>query len=106
MLSVALLTLRPASLELHPLHTRWHARSRARAGSGVVPGMPALLAHPEAAVRARSANLLGNLCRHSPRFYADLGAHGVVPALIQLCRDPDRAARKFACFAIGNAGGG
>ena len=41
----------------------------------------------------------------SPRFYADLAQHGVVAALIELCRDPDRAARKFACFAIGNAGG-
>ena len=41
----------------------------------------------------------------SPRFYADLAQHGVVAALIELCHDPDRAARKFACFAIGNAGG-
>lgn len=42
------------------------------------------------------------LCSH--RFYGDLAQHGVVSALIELCKDPDRAARKFACFAIGNAG--
>lgn len=41
-------------------------------------------------------------CSH--RFYGDLATHGVVAALIPLCCDPDRAVRKFACFAIGNAG--
>ena len=126
------------------------------AASQLIPLMPALLRHHDASVRARSCNLLGNLCRHrwvagawirtwgactacvparpsslllpraslplppppadipaasscpssccSHRFYGDLAQHGVVSALIELCRDPDRAARKFACFAIGNAG--
>lgn len=48
------------------------------------------------------AHCLHLLCSH--RFYGDLAQHGVVAALIELCKDPDRAARKFACFAIGNAG--
>ena len=43
-------------------------------------------------------------CPRSPRFYGALASSGVVGALIALCRDPDHAVRKFACFAIGNAG--
>lgn len=34
------------------------------AESQLIPLMPALLRHPDASVRARSCNLLGNLCRH------------------------------------------
>lgn len=135
---------------VHPAHVSDFActphTAPPAADSQLIPLMPALLRHPDASVRARSCNLLGNLCRHrcvgvlrfewqvaapicahdkciclpapcinqfktlahsacSPRFYADLAQHGVVAALIELCRDPDRAARKFACFAIGNAGG-
>lgn len=80
------------------------AQQDALAASGVVPLLPALLRHPDATVRARAANLLGNLCRHSDRLYPELSRHGVVPALIALCADADRSVRKFACFAIGNAG--
>jgi fused-like protein len=54
-------------------------------------------------VRARACNLAGNLCRHSDRHYRLLLESGVVAALISRCADPDRGARKFACFAIGNA---
>jgi fused len=87
--------------------------SRAPAGSphhgllepaGVVPALPALLAHTDAAVRARSCNLLGNLCRHSGALYPALRAHRLIPLLVDRCLDPDQATRKFACFAIGNAG--
>ena len=63
-----------------------------------------LLTHPEAGVRARTCNLLGNLCRHSPAFYRPLQRSGLLPLLIQRCHDTDRATRKFACFALGNAG--
>ncbi len=63
----------------------------------------ALLGHGEAGVRARAANLVGNLCRHSAFFYERLAAADLLEPLIARCRDPDRATRKFACFAIGNA---
>jgi len=80
------------------------AQQDAFAASGVVPLLPPLLRHPDGTVRARAANLLGNLCRHSDRLYPELSRHGVAAALIGLCADPDRSVRKFACFAIGNAG--
>lgn len=41
-----------------------HAHHGAVAASGLVAAMPALLRHGDATVRARSCNLLGNLCRH------------------------------------------
>lgn len=63
-----------------------------------------LLAHQDPVVRARAANLLGNLCRHGDEFYTCLAENQVLEPLIALCRDEDRATRKFACFAIGNAG--
>jgi serine/threonine protein kinase len=73
-------------------------------GGYIVKLSPPLLRHENAVVRARAANLLGNLCRHSGKLYPDLARYGVLPALIELCGDQDRATRKFACFAIGNAG--
>lgn len=100
----------PASLISGLLVVSQAARSgsamhhEALAVAGIILLLPPLLRHADAAVRARAANLLGNLCRHSSRFYGDLATHGIVPALIELCKDPDRSARKFACFAIGNAG--
>ena len=63
-----------------------------------------LLAHDDAGVRARSCNLLGNMCRHSGYFYDAFKTRGVLAALVDRCADPDRTTRKFACFAIGNAG--
>ena len=63
-----------------------------------------LLSHTEPAVRARVCNLLGNMCRHSAYFHTALDRHGLLPPLIQCCTDEDKATRKFACFAIGNAG--
>lgn len=74
------------------------------ASAQLVPLLPPLLSHHDAAVRARTANLLGNLCRHSDRLYAEMSKHNVVDPLIALCGDTDRSTRKFACFAIGNAG--
>lgn len=66
--------------------------------------LPALLQHADAAVRARVCNVVGNLCRHNDACYEGLKKEGLVPALIARCADSDRSTRKFACFAIGNAG--
>jgi hypothetical protein len=74
------------------------------ASAQLVPLLPPLLSHHDAAVRARTANLLGNLCRHSNRLYSEMSKYNVVDPLIALCGDTDRSTRKFACFAIGNAG--
>lgn len=63
-----------------------------------------LLSHEDPGVRARSCNLLGNMCRHSGYFYEAFVTHGTLDALIERCADTDRTTRKFACFAIGNAG--
>ena len=71
--------------------------------AGVIRASPLLLRHKDAVVRARAANLLGNLCRHNDKLYPELARCAVLPALIHLCQDSDRSARKFACFAIGNA---
>ena len=68
------------------------------------PQLRKLLSHSEPAVRARVCNLLGNMCRHSAYFYTALDRHGLLSPLIQRCTDNDRSTRKFACFAIGNAG--
>lgn len=70
----------------------------------VAPLLSPLLTHTDPVVRARTANLLGNLCRHNDRLYPFLARDGVLDRLIALCQDPDRSTRKFACFAIGNAG--
>jgi fused len=49
-------------------------------------------------------NLIGNLCRHSGFFYRYLLQYNLIEASIERCKDPDRNTRKFACFAVGNAG--
>lgn len=41
-----------------------------------------LLAHADGRVRAKCANLLGNLCRHSDHFYRQLLQHDLLTALI------------------------
>lgn len=68
------------------------------------PHLRKLLNHTEPAVRARVCNLLGNMCRHSAFFYTALDRQGLLTPLLQRCTDDDRSTRKFACFAIGNAG--
>uniref|UniRef100_A0A7S3VLZ8 non-specific serine/threonine protein kinase n=1 Tax=Dunaliella tertiolecta TaxID=3047 RepID=A0A7S3VLZ8_DUNTE len=70
----------------------------------IYPHVRKLLAHPDPGVRARVCNLLGNMCRHSAFFYSALDRHGLVGPLIERCQDADKSTRKFACFAIGNAG--
>jgi len=74
-------------------------------GKGRVHALLApLLQHPDAVVRARACNLVGNLCRHSQYFYTAIEREGLMDVLVGLCSDADAATRKFACFAIGNAG--
>lgn len=63
-----------------------------------------LISHEEANVRSKVCNLIGNLCRHTAYFYDKLLKAGLIDAAIQRCTDPDPNTRKFACFAVGNAG--
>lgn len=63
-----------------------------------------LIVHQDAGIRAKVCNLIGNLCRHTGFFYEKLLRHGIIAAAIQCCQDSDRNTRKFACFAVGNAG--
>ena len=63
-----------------------------------------LLVHENAGVRARACNLLGNVCRHSGYFYETFRQLDIVSSLAERCADADATTRKFACFALGNAG--
>jgi fused-like protein len=72
---------------------------------GVTELLAPLLRHGDGEVRARACNVVGNLCRFNTAFLEPILAAGIIPALIDRCRDFHLAARKFACFAIGNAGG-
>ena len=63
-----------------------------------------LLEHSEGEVRARACNVVGNLCRYNTTFYEPILEAGLIEVLIDRCRDFDRGTRKFATFAIGNAG--
>ena len=77
-------------------------------------------------MRAKCCNLIGNLCRHSGRFYPILSAYvtaekhdtassssssmnaitypcSPLTLLTACCADEDASTRKFACFAVGNA---
>eukprot|EP01025_Chloroclados_australasicus_P020469 TRINITY_DN21572_c0_g1_i1.p3 TRINITY_DN21572_c0_g1~~TRINITY_DN21572_c0_g1_i1.p3 ORF type:complete len:240 (-),score=38.15 TRINITY_DN21572_c0_g1_i1:463-1140(-) len=76
----------------------------ALASAHIVPLAGQLLKSEDVSVRARTANVIGNLCRHGARLYAEIDRHEVIPILIDLCKDHDRSVRKFACFALGNAG--
>jgi serine/threonine protein kinase len=68
-----------------------------------------LLRHEDFNVRARAANALGNLCRHSDYFYTSFKEVGTMKALIERLSadekaEPSTLVRKFVAFAIGNAG--
>ena len=79
-----------------------HAREHSEA---LCERLPPLLRHADAGVRAKACNLLGNLCKHSDEFYDGLlVGGGLLPLLAGCCADDDAAVRKFACFAVGNAG--
>ena len=82
--------------------------------------------------RAKTCNLIGNLCRHSDKFYSSLSVQipvdppnklssppasfssyspspskknyrNVLSCLIKCCAHKDASISKFACFAVGNA---
>ena len=63
-----------------------------------------LIEHRDSGIRSKVCNLIGNICRHSSYFYDLILEHGLVTAAINCCKDSDRNTRKFACFAVGNAG--
>lgn len=63
-----------------------------------------LITHKDAGIRSKVCNLIGNLCRHTGYFYEKLLKFGLIQSAIECCRDPDKNTRKFACFAVGNAG--
>lgn len=69
-------------------------------------------------IKSKCCNLIGNLCRHSDRFYSLLSTivinsqypslssiktTNVLNLIINCCNDNDSNTRKFACFAVGNA---
>lgn len=56
------------------------------------------------AVRSKVCNLIGNICRHSDYFYADIQKENLINLAMECCYDTDKNTRKFACFAVGNAG--
>lgn len=66
-------------------------------------GLKKGISHQEAAIRAKTCNLIGHMCRHSDFFYEYLLRNELIPACITCCSDSDPATRKFACFALGNA---
>lgn len=94
----------PALLTISQLARIHRDNYEAIAKGGAYAAFRRLLAHPDPAVRSRVCNLLGNMCRHSGYFYASLERNALLPPLIERCQDSDRSTRKFACFAIGNAG--
>ena len=55
-------------------------------------------------IRAKICNFIGNICRYSHYFYEVLLRNDLISDAIQCCKDPDKNVRKFACFAVGNAG--
>lgn len=99
--------------------------------AGITRELRALLWQPVGVVRAKVCNLIGNLCKHSDKFYEILveplepyqfdgdasdpwlarscdrlhrgSNHTLLEHLIVHCQDPDSSTRKFSCFAVGNA---
>ena len=71
---------------------------------GILPDLKNLLENSgESQFKSRVCNLLGNMCRHSDFFYEPMKKSGIITPLLKCCYDNDKATRKFACFAIGNA---
>jgi fused-like protein len=79
-----------------------------------------ILTQSSSVARAKCCNLIGNLCRHSGKFYTVLSTRveisrnagspsrrsastTVLDILSRACADADPSTRKFASFAIGNA---
>lgn len=75
--------------------------------ANLVPEFRKLVQHPEAMVRAKALNCIGNLCRHSTLFYEQFvspiaGSTSLLDGVVRGLADPDSYVRRFACFAIGN----
>ena len=62
-----------------------------------------LIRHPEAGMRAKTCNLIGNLCKHSVFFYERLAHTSLIEEVVHRCSDDDATTTKFASFAAGNA---
>lgn len=62
-----------------------------------------MLKSQDAQLKAKVLNLVGNLCRHSGGFYRQLVEFEILQKCIKLCEDQDKAVKRFACVAIGNA---
>ncbi|CAH0476804.1 unnamed protein product [Peronospora belbahrii] len=79
--------------------------------ANLLPQIYELLQHPDAMVRAKTLNCIGNLCRHSTLFYhhliTPLDEHSatdtVLDGMIRALSDSENYVRRFACSAIGNA---
>ena len=71
----------------------------------MISSLRSLLRHENDAVRAKTCNLIGNLCRHSALFYDEV--RELLPDLMKCCRwkdcVKDSSVNRFACFALGNA---
>ena len=44
------------------------------------------------------------MCRHNGYFYDHILKNNLINFIIECCKDRDTNTRKFACFALGNAG--
>jgi fused-like protein len=63
----------------------------------------ALLGHTHARVRAKTFNLLGNLCRHGTQLHGDMLASGLLGAAARaLQHEADAQTRLFAAYTLGN----
>ena len=60
-----------------------------------------MLSSSSGSLRAKAANAVGNLARHSDFFYPRFG--GFLGQLARLAEDSDPQVRKFASFALGNS---
>ncbi|RLN70224.1 hypothetical protein BBJ28_00015598 [Nothophytophthora sp. Chile5] len=76
----------------------------------LLPEFYELMQHPEAMVRAKTLNCIGNLCRHSTLFYrrfiaplSGSSSSTILAGVIRGLSDQDNYVRRFACFALGNA---
>lgn len=67
----------------------------------LMPHLRGLLDSESAEVRSKTANVIGNISRHSDYFYVQLRDSGILEKLIPLCDDEDAFCRKFASFAVG-----
>lgn len=55
-------------------------------------------------LRSKTCNFVGNICRHTDEFYEAINKSEVLLECIKCLKDSDKNCRKFACFAVGNAG--